>query len=86
MAGTAVIDDNSSDSDDEITRILENKDSKNTERCTKNAILAFHASLTDVNNAAKRKRTTERSTKQIYFKLYEMVLDDIIWSSLELIL
>ena len=101
MAGTAVIDDNSSDSDDEITRILENKDSKNTKRSTKNAILAFHASLKDVKNAekdmksldenlakffAKRKRKTERSTKQVHFKLYEMVLDDIIWSSLELIL
>ena len=32
MAGTAVIDDNSSDSDDEIPRVLEKKDSKNTKR------------------------------------------------------
>ena len=43
----------SSDSDEEIDRILENKDPKNTERCTKNAILAFHASLKIVENAEK---------------------------------
>ena len=43
----------SPDSDEEINRILQNKYSKNTKRCTKNAILAFHASLKDVENAEK---------------------------------
>ena len=32
MVGTAVIDDNSSDSDDEIPRVLEKKDSENMKR------------------------------------------------------
>ncbi len=48
------IDGISSDSDNELTRILENKDSKNTKRSTKNAILAFHSSLIkDVKSAEK---------------------------------
>ena len=43
----------SPDSDEEINRILQNKYSKNTKRGTKNAILAFHAPLKDVENAEK---------------------------------
>jgi hypothetical protein len=50
------IDGISSDSDNELTRILENKDSKNTKRSTKNAILAFHSSLIkDVKSADHEK-------------------------------
>ena len=46
------IDDISSDSDGEITRILENKDS--TKRSTaRNTILAFYTSLKDVKSAEK---------------------------------
>ena len=68
MAGTAVIDDNSSDSDDEITRILENKDSKNTKRCTTNAILAFHASLKDVKNAEKDMNSLDENLAKFFCK------------------
>ncbi len=49
----AVMDD-IDDSGNEITRILKNKDSKNTKRSTaKNNILAFYALLKDVKSAEK---------------------------------
>ena len=68
MSGTAVIDDNSSYSDSEITRILENKDSKNTKRSTKNAILAFHASLKDVKNAEKDIKSLDKNLAKFFCK------------------
>ena len=67
MAGI-VIDDISSDSKGEITRILENKDSKNTKRCTKNAILAFHASLKDIKNTEKDIKSLHENLAKFFWK------------------
>ena len=64
----AVDNDISSDSDEEITRILENKDSKNTKRSTKNAILAFHASLKDVKDAEKDMKSLDENLAKFFCK------------------
>jgi hypothetical protein len=61
------IDGISSDSDDEITWILENKDSKNTKRSTNNAILAFHASLkVIVKNAEKDIKSLDENLEKFF--------------------
>ena len=67
MART-VIDDISSDSEDEITRIFEYKDSKNTKRSTKNTIFAFHASLKDVNSAEKDIKSLDENLAKFFCK------------------
>ena len=47
---------------------MENKDSKNTKRCSKNTILAFHASLKDVKNAEKDMKSLDENLAKFFCK------------------
>ena len=52
-----------SDSDEEIARILLNKDPKNTKRSTKNAVRVFYWAVGDVKKAEKTKRAWKKLSK-----------------------
>ena len=50
-----------SDSDEEIARILLNKDSKNTKRSTKNAVRVFYWAVGEVKKAEKNEEGLEKA-------------------------
>ena len=50
-----------SDSDEEIARILLNKDSKNTKRSTTNAVRVFYWAVGEVKKAEKNEEGLEKA-------------------------
>lgn len=66
MAGAESLLSCDNDSDEEIARILENKDSKNTKRSTKNAVRVFHGAVGDVGKAEKDEESLDKSLAKFF--------------------
>ncbi|CAB4006433.1 hypothetical protein AC249_AIPGENE19185 [Paramuricea clavata] len=54
------------DSDEEINRLLENKDAKNTKKSTKFAVRAFHGAIEDLEKAEQNIESLDKSLANFF--------------------